>query len=183
MKVFMLFMALFANLTLGIADDYAIDSVHSNVVFKIKHLNVSNFYGLFKEVSGKFSFDNETLSMTTEVNTNSIDTRNEKRDNHLRSSDFFNVKKYPMITFKSTKVEKSGKQFNVTGDLTLLGTTKEVQTIVTFIGMGKGMKGETRAGFEATFTIKRSDFGLNYMLDTLGDEVALIVSVEGVKNP
>ena len=167
------------------ADTYEIDPVHSSVLFKIRHLNVADFYGRFNEVTGTVSFDKEDAaksSVSLEVKIDSVDTHNAKRDQHLKSPDFFNAKQFPVMSFKSTKVEKSGDDaYKVTGDFTLHGVTKSITVDFKRGGEGKCMQGEVRSGGATEFTVKRSDYGMTFMLDGLGDEVAVILSFEGVK--
>jgi polyisoprenoid-binding protein YceI len=161
---------------------FSVDSVHSSLIFRVKHLNISNFYGAFSDVSGEFNLDPAAGSISVTVQTKSVDTRNDKRDAHVRSADFLNADQFPTATFKSTSVKgtTSGK-FEVTGDLTICGVTKPVTVPVEQTGSGKGMQGETRAGFEAIFTIKRDDFGISFMPDGLSKDIQLIVSLEGVQ--
>jgi len=166
------------------ADTFEIDPVHSSILFKIRHLNVADFYGRFNEIKGTISFDKESAeksSVTAEVPVESVDTHNDKRNQHLKSPDFFNAKQFPTISFKSTKVQKEGEDFKVTGDFTLHGVTKSITVEFEKVGEGKGMQGETRAGGKAEFKIKRSDYGMNFMLNGLGDEVEITLSLEGVK--
>lgn len=168
------------------ADTYDIDPVHSVVWFRIKHLGTSYAYGAFTGVSGAISFNpekTESDKIDVTVKSASVATFNDVRDEHLRGPDFFNVEKYPEITFKSTGWKATGdNRFEITGDLTMLGVTKKVTFPADFVGVGKGMQGEARAGFQAVFTIKRSDFGMTkYVPDVLGDEVHLTISMEGVK--
>jgi polyisoprenoid-binding protein YceI len=166
------------------ADTFKVDPVHSSVVFGISHLGVTNFYGRFNEISGTVAFDAKDPSKSSvdvTVPVESVDTHNAKRDQHLKSPDFFNVKQFPTMTFKSTKVEGSGNTFNVTGDFTLHGVTKPLTVVFKKGAEGKGMEGEIRGGGEARFTIKRSDFGMTFMQGGLGDEVSVILSIEGVK--
>ena len=112
----------------------------------------------------------------------SIDTHNAKRDQHLKSPDFFNAKQFPAITFKSKQVKKSSKDtYEVTGDLTIHGVTRPVTVKVTNTGSGKDPMGANRIGFETIFTIKRSDFGMKFMLGPVSDEIRLIVSIEGIR--
>ncbi len=163
---------------------YAVDAVHSSVIYRIKHLNVSYSYGRFNDVAGSFHFDAakpEASTLDITVKTESIDSANEKRDGHLKSQDFFSAKEFPTITFKGKTFKKvSDTSFEVTGDLTLHGQTKPVTAKVDLTGTGPGMRGGEVAGIESKFTIKRSDFGINYMVGKgLGDEVDLIVALEG----
>jgi len=167
------------------ADTYQVDSVHSSMIFRIKHMGVANFYGRFNSISGSFSLDDNASknSFQVEIQTGSIDTAQKKRDDHLKSPDFFNAVQFPKITFKSTEVKKSSDDsFDVTGELTLHGVTKPVTAKVTKTGSGT-MRGRQVAGVEAVLTIKRSDFGMSYGLDgnALGDEVYIAISLEGAR--
>lgn len=167
------------------ADDYEVDSSHSTVLFKIKHLNVSWFFGRFSDIAGTVLYDEkkpETMRVDIKVKTDSIRTDNEKRDQHLKSPDFFAAKQYPELTFKSTSIKFLGNEtFDVVGDLTCHGVTKPVTIKLEHTGQGKGMRGEYRSGFFARFPIKRSDFGMTYMMEGLGDEIEIIVSLECVR--
>ncbi len=158
---------------------YAIDSVHSNVLFKIKHLNVSNFYGRFNKVTGSFA-TGETGSIDVTVDANSVDTNNSKRDDHVKSPDFFSAKEFGEITFKSTSLKKSGESWKGSGELTFHGVKKTIEVELKLVGTGPGMggKGEV-AGVETSFTIKRSDYGIKSMIGPLGDDVTIWVSLEG----
>lgn len=163
---------------------YPVDPVHSSVLFRIKHNNVSFFYGRFNDVSGSFFIDQEdasksTMSLTVKVD--SVDTGIGGRNDHLKSQQFFNATEFPEMTFKSTAFSKTGEStYTVTGDLTMRGVTKPVTVTLEDTGRGAGGRGGQVAGFEAITTIKRSDFGMNYMVDRgLGDDVRLIVSLQG----
>jgi polyisoprenoid-binding protein YceI len=167
------------------ADPYKVDVGHSNVIFRVKHLGVSNFYGRFNEIEGQFLIDpaNPAASMIDiSVPTASVDSKIEKLDSHLKSADFFSAKEFPKITFKSKSVA-AGKDgmLAVTGDLSLHGVTKTITVNVEPTGAGKDPWGNERAGFECIFNIKRSDYGMKFMLDKLGDDVRLIVSMEGIR--
>ena len=166
------------------ADTFKIDPVHSSIGFSIKHLGVSDFYGRFNDVSGQVVFDKadpSKSSVEVTIPVESIDTHNEKRDQHLKSPDFFNAKQFPMIVFKSKSVEGTGDNYKAIGDLTLHGVTKPLTLEIKRGPDGKGMEGEIRGGGETRFTIKRSDFGMNFMQGGLGDEVTVLLSLEGVK--
>lgn len=165
-------------------DVYRVDPVHSSVVFSIKHLGVTDFYAVFGEISGTVRVDPEDLSKSSlelSIPVNSVDSRNPKRDQHLKSPDFFNAEQFPTINFKSTKIEGGSGIYQITGDLTLHGVTRSITVEFKMGPQGQGMGGETIAGGETRFTIKRSDFGMNFMQGALGDEVNLIVSLEAVK--
>lgn len=163
---------------------YAIDPVHSTVTFKVRHLGVSNFYGRFNQVTGSFLLDRDDAansSVSVEIATASVDTHDEGRDKHLKSPDFFDVKKHPKITFESTSVAEAEGGFQVTGKLTYRGVEKEITTRAEFIGSGSTFMGD-RAGLEARLQVRRSEFGDTKFVKegALGDEVDLIVSLEGV---
>jgi polyisoprenoid-binding protein YceI len=183
----------FALLTLaGVASasTYTIDPVHSDVSFKIRHL-VSKVSGQFTEFDGTITADFGNLDASSVVFTikaASIDTKNEDRDKHLRSADFFDVEKYPEITFVSSKITKSGEQaFAVTGTLTMHGVAKTVTLPVSFLGEVKDPWGNTKAGFEIGTDIDRKDYGIiwNKALDAggmiLGDEVEITINLEAKK--
>ena len=162
---------------------YEIDTAHSMILFRAKHNNVSYNYGRFNEFTGKITTD-EFASMGMvefEVKSASVDTGNEKRDQHLRSSDFFSAKQFPVITFKSTKVStKEGEEdvLEVTGDLELHGVKKSITVDVEITGRADGKDGESLIGFESIFTIKRSEFGMTYGMGSVSDDIRLIVSIE-----
>ncbi|MBI3467176.1 MAG: YceI family protein [Planctomycetes bacterium] len=163
------------------ADAYQVDPVHSSMVFSVKHMGASNFYGRFNNITGSFTLDDDPSknSFQVQIQTESVDTAVKKRDDHLKSPDFFNTKQFPTITFKSTQVKKAdGDTLDVTGDLTLHGVTKSVTAKVTKTGTGK-FGGRVLAGVEANLRIKRSDFGMNFMLEGIGDEIRITVSLEG----
>ncbi len=165
------------------ADTYKVDTVHSSIVFRVKHMNTSYAWGRFNDFTGTFAMEGDTPSaFDFTVKAASVDTANEKRDTHLKGADFFNARQFPTMTFKSKDVRKAGNAYDVTGDLTLHGVTKSVTAKVEVTGTGKGPTGGTIAGFEATLEIKRTDFGMSYGApNMLGDDVRIIVSVEGGK--
>jgi polyisoprenoid-binding protein YceI len=165
------------------ADDYAIDPTHTAVLFRVKHLGVSYTYGRFNEVEGTFKLkDGLPDAIQVTIQAKSVDTGNKKRDDHLRGPDFFNVKQFPTITFKSKAVKRTGTDtFEVTGELSLHGKTKEITFAAKKIGEGKDPWGGYRAGAELVFTVKRSEFGMTYMPDGIGDDVRIVVGVEGIK--
>ena len=166
-------------------ESYTIDVTHSMVVFKCKHFGVSNNYGRFNDISGKFSFDDKDASkcaIEMEVKTESIDTNLPDRDKHLRSADFLNAKQFPTATFKSKTIKPTGKDtYEVTGDFTLCGVTKSVTVTANHIGTGKDPYGNIRRGFELAFTIKRSEYGMKKMLEGIGDDVHLMINIEGTR--
>ncbi len=167
------------------AATFTVDAVHSAVLFRCKHLGVSYSYGRFNDISGTFSIDPsspEAVSIDISVKAESVDTANKRRDDHLRSTDFFSVKEFPTISFKSKRsASASDGKIAVTGDLSFHGVTKEITVEVEHTGTGPGPRGGTLAGFETVFTINRLDFGVNYMPDGLGKDVTITVSCEGGK--
>ena len=168
---------------------YTIDPNHSNVGFKVRHL-VSKVGGGFTEFDGTITADFNNLDVSGvqfSIQAASIDTRNEDRDGHLRSPDFFDVEKFPEITFTSTKVTKIDKDsFAVAGTLTMHGVSKPTTLTVDYLGEMNAMGG-TRAGYELSTTLDRKDFGVswNRALDTggfiLGDDVEVMINLEVIK--
>lgn len=172
-----------ATSTAVAASDYAIDAVHSAVIFRIKHNEAAYNYGRFNGIDGvvNFSESEGVTGVKVNVDTNSVDTANEKRDNHLRGADFFSAKQFPKATFKSTSVsKKSEHDYEVAGEFTLNGVTKPLTVTLTHTGSSKTQMGEV-AGFETVFTIKRSDFGMTKYLPMVGDEVRLMIGLETIK--
>jgi polyisoprenoid-binding protein YceI len=176
--------------SMAAATPFEVDPVHSSITFKIRHL-VSKVEGRFTDWNGTLDFDAENPEASTAeavIQTASITTGNDRRDNHLKSADFFEVETYPQITFKSTKVEKAGDGFTLTGDFTMHGVTKPVTLDVEFLGVGDHPmgKGATVAGFTATGTIDRKDWGItwNKTFDSggtlLSDTVEMVIEVEAV---
>lgn len=171
---------------------WTIDPSHSEVGFSIRHF-FSKVPGTFDKFSGSVVYDPqkpENSSVKVDIDAVSINTKNEKRDNHLRSEDFFDVAKFPTLTFVSTKVTAAGEnKLKVVGNLTMHGVTKPVTLDVTFLGAGPSREGEQRSGFEATAKLDRKDFGIlwNKTLDQggtmLGDDVDIKLGVEGVIRP
>lgn len=164
---------------------YEIDPSHSSILFGIKHFGASHVYGRLNNPVGTLSFDEknpEKSSVVIEVKAADIDTANQKRDDHLKGAEFFNIEKFPAISFKSSSVEKQGQQeYQIKGDLTFLGKTRTITVQAQHIGFGKDPWGGYRTGFESKFTIKRSDFGMDFMQGPLGDDVQIITSIEAVK--
>src|ERR1700726_333847 len=186
MKPLTLFATLISAFVLSAnaADTFKLDPVHSFVLFSVQHLGVANTYGRFNDISGVVVFDKESPSKSSvelSVPVESLDTHNSIRDKSLKSPDFFDAKQFPTMTFKSTKVEGSGDTLKVSGDLTIHGVTKPMIVDFKKGGEGKGVFGEMRGGGETRFTIKRSDFGMNFQQGAVGDEVNIILSLEGIK--
>jgi polyisoprenoid-binding protein YceI len=165
-------------------ETYKIDSVHSSVGFSLRHL-VSKFSSNFTKVSGTIAYDAaapEKSSVEATVEISSVNTANEKRNTHILSADFFDAAKFPSASFKSTAWKKTGADtFDVSGDLTIKDVTKPVVLKVVLIGSGPGMGGATLSGWEATATIKKSEFGVAgpaMLSKALGDDVALTINIE-----
>lgn len=185
-------LALTAGLLLGAVtaasaavETYIIDSVHSSVGFSIRHF-VSKVPGSFSSLNGTITVDRDNLeksSVEAVVDIGSINTSNEKRDAHLKSPDFFDAAKFGTSTFKSTSWKKTGEDtFEITGDLTLHGVTKEVVLQTTLLGFGPGPRGAQLSGWEGKTTIKKSDFGISSP-PMLGDDVTITLSIEaGLKS-
>ncbi|MCB9741490.1 MAG: YceI family protein [Alphaproteobacteria bacterium] len=167
------------------ADDYKVDGEHTSVLFNIKHFNAAWIYGRFNTVDGEWTLDAKDASKSkvqVTIQAESVDTNNEKRDKHLRNADFFNTAEFPEITFTSKSVKKlDGDKWQVKGDLTLHGVTKEVTVEFEQTGEGPDPWGGYRMGLHGEFSIKRSDYGITHMADGLSDEVRIIVSLEGKK--
>ena len=169
-----------------------IDPVHSVVEFKVKHMMISNVKGHFAKLSGTLKFDEakpENSSVEASIDVGSIDTRDAQRDGHLKSADFFDVEKYPNITFKSTNIKATGAGRGIVeGDLTIHGVTRKVALDVEGPGEpGKDPWGNTRMAVSATTKISRKDYGLtwNAALETggvlVGDEITITLDVQFVK--
>lgn len=172
------------------AATYKIDQVHSQVEFSVDHLVVFKVNGAFNEYQGEIEADSTSKSLTSakaEIKVASIDTREPKRDGHLLSADFFDAENHPLMTFASKRVEGSGENITVVGDLTIRGTTREVTLKGGFRGENTDPWGNVRAGFTASTQINRHDYGLswNKALETggfvVGDEVTIRLEVQGVR--
>ena len=166
------------------ADEYDYDLVHSSVSFKARHLDISWIHGRFNEVAGKFSLDREQPSKSTfelTINTDSVDTANKARDEHLRQPDYFDTKQFPTIEFKSTSTKAIEGGYEVTGDFTMHGTTKKI-TIVLKGGKEHDFKKAKRVAFSTELTLKRSDFGFDKnAIGPIGDEALIMIDCEGVR--
>jgi polyisoprenoid-binding protein YceI len=166
------------------AETYDVDSVHSAVMFRAKRMGVVYVYGRFNEFAGTLEMTGEDVTtgkLALEVKTASIDTGNQRRDDHLRNPDFFNATQLPVMKFESTGVRTAGNGFEVTGNLTMHGVTKPVTATVEKVGSGKDPRaGKALVGFEAKFTLKRSDFDMKYMVGPLSDEVDVHLALQVV---
>jgi polyisoprenoid-binding protein YceI len=166
------------------AGSYKIDPDHTTVLFTVSHLGTSNLVGRFNSVAGNLSLDPKGDSrVEVTIQTDSVDTNHEKRDVHLRGPDFFNAKQYPVMKFVSTKVSynSEGEPVSVTGKLSLHGDTQSVTLDVKPVGAGNDPWGGYRAGYDATTTIKRSAFGMNFMPGGIGDDISINLNIEAIK--
>ncbi len=169
---------------------WALDPMHSEVNFKIKHLMITNVTGGFKSFQAEAEtegddFTNAFISFSADVA--SISTNNEQRDGHLKAADFFDAQKFPAIKFQSTKFEKNGDDFTLEGNLTMKDVTAPVKLNVEFGGLAKDSWGNFKAGFTVSGKINRSDWGLNYNAAleaggvVLSDEVKINAEIQMVK--
>ncbi|WP_416776552.1 YceI family protein [Xenorhabdus budapestensis] len=170
----------------AIAANYKIDTAgqHAFIKFRIQHLGMSWLYGSFKKFDGDFTFDANnptTDKVSVVIKTDSVDTNHAERDKHLRSADFLNTTKHPEAKFTSTKVEKEGEHYKITGNLTLNGVTKPVTLQARLMGEGKDPWGGYRAGFEANGKLKLKDFNIKTDLGPKSQEVELNISLEGIR--
>jgi polyisoprenoid-binding protein YceI len=165
-------------------DTYKIDPVHSEVSFRIRHL-VSKVPGRFTRFQGTVLLDEANLSKSrvdVSIEAASISTDVDARDKHLKTADFFDVEKFPTLTFKSTSVKEVAKgKVEVTGDFTLHGVTKSIVLPVSLMGSMKGQGGEIRGGFEAVLKLNRNDYGIKTYPGMLGDEVDIALNIEAAK--
>lgn len=187
----LLFMVIFtfASVTITTAQTkWNLDKSHSKVGFSVSHMVITDVEGNFKDFDATVTTTGEdfsTAKIDFTAKTASVNTENEKRDNHLRSDDFFNAEKYPTLTFKSKSLKKvSDNKYKLTGDLTMRDVTKEVILDVKFNGLVKDMSGNTRAGFKITGELNRMDYGLkfNALLGTgdavVGNTVELDINIQ-----
>lgn len=168
------------------AANYTFDKAHTQILFNINHLGFSQSYGEFLDYDGTIMFDEdapETGSVDVTIKTASIDMDDEKWDEHLKDEDYFNVEKFPDMTFKSTAITRTGDNTaDMVGDLTILGVTQPVTLAVTHNKSGKhAFSGKYVSGFSATGIIKRSDFGMKKGLPLVSDDVNLILEVEAIR--
>lgn len=180
-------------MTVAVATDltagtWAIDPVHSSINFSVRHLMVSKVRGSFETFSGAITVaEDGTPSVSATIDVNSIDTRNEQRDAHVRSADFFDADNHPTATFVSTGVRPDGDDYIVDGDFTLKGVTKPVSLKLEYNGVNPGMGRGPVAGFEASVVLNRKDFGIDIdmPLETggtvVGDKVTITLEIEALK--
>ncbi len=169
---------------------YELDKAHSYVGFRIMHLGLTEVPGSFNDFTGRIDFDAnkiENSKVSFVALTKSVDTRNEGRDKHLRSKDFFEVDKYPEMSFKSTRVKKKGKKYVVYGDLTMKGITKPVEIEFKIHGPIRAQRGSIKIGVQGSTVINRRDFGVNYGsnlpsgVPMLSDNVIIDIQLEAGK--
>lgn len=170
------------------AGTWAIDPVHSSINFAVRHLMVSKVRGSFKTFSGAVVVaEDGTPSVSATIDVTSIDTRNEQRDAHVRSADFFDAENHPTATFVSTAVRPDGDDYIVDGDFTLKGVTRPVSLKLEYNGVNAGMGQGQVAGFEASVVLNRKDFGIDIdmPLETggtvIGDKVTITLEIEALK--
>ena len=178
-------------ITPALSGDYTFDTAHSRVGFAARHAMISKVRGAFTDFDGALHIDVENPAdskASVTIQAKSIDTRNQMRDDHLRSNDFFDMDNHPEITFVSTSVEKSsGTEFTLTGDLTIKGITKPVSIPLDYTGSATDPYGNERAGFEGSVVIKRTDWGVNWnaALEAggvmVGEKVTLEFEIEAIK--
>jgi polyisoprenoid-binding protein YceI len=167
------------------AEKYIVDATHSAALFQVRHFGISFISGRFTDISGTIGVDRENLensSVEIVIRTASVNTDHEERDKHLRNPDFFDVEKYPTMRFKSSDIKKiTDTVGEVTGSFTLHGVTQTITTSVTFLGEFDVPWGQHRAGFETSFTIKRSDYGMDKLIGPAGDTIQVTLFVEAMR--
>lgn len=164
---------------------YAVDAGHSMGIFSIRHMGVANFYGRFNNVTGELSLDLEDPARSTvkiDIDPTSVDTNDEKRDAHVRSPDFLDAAAHPELGFVSRSVTRTAAdRFEVTGELSLAGVTRQLTTEVVIVGAGDTFFGDYRMGAEARFAIDRRDFDMEALQGGLGNRIDFIVSLETIQ--
>ncbi len=160
------------------AEQWEVDPAHTAVMFKVTHMGVSNQYGRFNDVTGSLTTGDAAAAFNFTALAESVDTNSAKRDDHLRSPDFFNAKQFPTITFAGSSITPNDQGMELAGELSLHGVTQPLTVQLTKIGEAEDRGGGTRIGLETTFTINRSDFGMDQMVGPVGDEVTLTISFE-----
>ena len=168
------------------AESYTIDPSHSFVKFETGHLGVSKLSGRFNTIAGKLKYNpaagEESQSVEVSIDTTSLDTNWADRDKHLRSGDFFNVAKFSNATFKSTKFDGDASGGTLTGILTFLGVSKNIEFPIKKIGEGKDPWGGYRVGFEGTYKMTRKDFGMDFNLGPAAELVDVTLQIEAIKD-
>ena len=186
-KLFILILAFsLSNLyTSAEVETYEIDSTHSSIKFSIRHF-VAKTTGKFNQFKGTLTIDRDNLSnsnVKAEISVPSVDTANKKRDAHLQEDDYFHSAEYPLITFESTKWEPAGDEdtFKVTGNLTMMNTTREVVLDVELLGFGPGMNDAFLSGWEAKAKLNRTEWGISGGQPAVGDEVDITINIEAIR--
>jgi polyisoprenoid-binding protein YceI len=184
--VLLLAIAALPATSMAAASSYTVDPNHTFPHFEINHLGFSTMHGRFDKTEGKLTVDlaGKTGSVDIKIDAGSVDTGFNKRDEHLRSPDFLNAAEYPTITYKSSKVViRDDSTATVDGTLTLMGVSKPVTLTVDHIKCGANpMNKKEMCGFNATTTIKRSDYGVNFALPAIGDEMKITIELEALKD-
>lgn len=190
-KLLALTLSLGLFLGVGLAKDYKLDTAHSSVGFSVRHLMISNVKGTFDSYQGAIAFDPATKTFTKlegTIDATTINTANDKRDDHLRSADFFDVGNHPALTFVMKSYTANGNQGVMKGELSIRGTTLPVELKTTINGIIKDMQGKERVGFTLEGAIDRKAFGLtwNRGLETggvvVGDEVKIVVELQMIES-
>lgn len=167
---------------IGAPQAYRIDTVHSGITFRIGHF-FNQVPGTFSKFSGSITYDAENLAQSRAsavIEVASIHTRSDRRDNHLRTDDFFNASQFPKITFESTRWERVGEgRYRITGNLTMLEVTKPVTLDAKLLGVGPGREGRLTSGWSATTTLDRRDWGITYGQGVIGNQVEIQLDVQG----
>ncbi|WP_024795343.1 YceI family protein [Tomitella biformata] len=168
-----------------VAGTWNIDPTHSTVGFAVRHLVVSKVRGTFDDFTGQITIaEDGTPSVVADIKVDSVNTRNEGRDGHLKNADFFEAEKFPVATFRSTSVKAKGSDYVLTGDFTLHGVTKEIDLDLDFLGANPGMGHGPVAGFEASTVINRRDFDISIDMPlegggaVVGDKITLTIEIE-----
>src|SRR5262245_11615390 len=182
--------ALLLNPVTHAAETYKVDPAHTSITFSVRHLGINTVKGQFKEFAGEIVMENGAIAGASgTLQTKSVDTGVQKRDDHLRTADFFDAANYPTITFKTKRVEKSaGGQIILVAEFTMRGVTKELRLPAKLSGPTKDPWGGTRIGLEARTKLNRKDYGIKYhkVLESgaleVGDEVEIEINTEAVKN-
>ncbi len=190
-KIFSVLMfSLLASTMLLAADTYTLDKPHTSIGFTVSHLVISHVQGAFRNFNGTIVYDSSDVTKSTidvHIDATSVNTGDDGRDKHLRSPDFFDVEKFPELTFKSTRIEKKGDGFVAYGPLAIHGVTKEIALPFTITGTVKDPWGKTHLVAQASVTVNRKDYGLmwNKTLESggmlVGDDIKIDLAVEAVK--
>ncbi|MFB6264588.1 MAG: YceI family protein [Bradymonadaceae bacterium] len=166
-------------------ETYKLDPVHSQILLRASHMDIGLYFVQIPQVTGTIEYNKDDPtknSVTIEADATTIESHYKKRTKHLKSPDFLNVKKYPTLTFESTSVEKVGENtFEVSGDLTVAGTTKPITIDVEEVGSGKGPDGNLRRGFYTEFEVNRLDFGVDWKPSVVGKNIRVILAFEAVR--